>query len=155
VCFRVETVRESWKSSHHQIPNFTSFFTRFRVTACVPESFWSLSQGVLEQERGKWKNQKAKKKNLSLLVSFDRPITRTRVRRPRAIQGTFNQSLQCGFAQGSGSQTRSAPKQNFEEDSRSVGKETTPSVLPVPITYQYTKKVPVPITYRYQYMKKI
>jgi hypothetical protein len=79
----------------------------------------------------------------------------TRVRRPRAIQGTFNQSLQCGFAQGSGSQTRSAPKQNFEEDSRSVGKETTPSVLPVPITYQYMKKVPVPITYRYQYMKKI
>ena len=61
----------------------------------------------------------------------------TRVRRPRAIQGTFNQSLQCGFAQGSGSQTRSAPKQNFE-DFLSVGKETTPAVQ-VPITSIYKK----------------
>ena len=61
----------------------------------------------------------------------------TRVRRPRAIQGTFNQSLQCGFAQGSGSQTRSAPKQNFE-DFLSIGNETTPAVQ-VPITSIYKK----------------
>ena len=61
----------------------------------------------------------------------------TRVRRPRAIQGTFNQSLQCGFAQGSGSQTRSAPKQNFE-DFLSIGNETT-STVPVPITSIYKK----------------
>ena len=61
----------------------------------------------------------------------------TRVRRPRAIQGTFNQSLQCGFAQGSGSQTRSAPKQNFE-DFLSIGNETIPTVQ-VPITSIYKK----------------
>ena len=63
----------------------------------------------------------------------------TRVRRPRT--GTINQSLQCRFASNSGSQTRSAQEQNFEEDFLSVGKETTPSVLPVPIAYQYMKKI--------------
>jgi len=61
----------------------------------------------------------------------------TRVRRPRV--GTFYQSLQCGFAPYSGSQTRSAPKQNFEDFLFSVGKETTPAV-PVPITSIYKKK---------------
>ena len=49
----------------------------------------------------------------------------TRVRRPRV--GTFNQSLQCRFAPYSGSQTRSPPKQNFE-NFLSVGKEATPSL---------------------------
>ena len=34
----------------------------------------------------------------------------------------------------------SAQEQNFE-DFLSVGKETTPSVLPVPITYQYFNKI--------------
>jgi len=62
----------------------------------------------------------------------------TRVRRPRL--GTNNQSLQCGFAPYSGSRTRSAQEQNFE-DFLSVGKETTPSVLPVPFTYQYLNKI--------------
>ena len=57
----------------------------------------------------------------------------TRVRRPRT--GTFNQSLQCGFALSTGSQTRSAPKQNFE-DFLSIGNETT-SAVPVPITSIY------------------
>jgi hypothetical protein len=57
--------------------------------------------------------------------------------RPRAIQGTRNQSLQCGFAQGSGSRTRSAPKQNFE-DFLSIGNETIPTVQ-VPITSIYKK----------------
>ena len=62
----------------------------------------------------------------------------TRVRRPRL--GTNNQSLQCGFAPYSESRTRSAQEQNFE-DFLSVGKETTPSVLPVPFTYQYLNKI--------------